>query len=85
MQIREAIPLRSNASDGNYRGLRENSQSWIDNTFYGHSVGFPLSATCRVNAQVISGDLVGTILDKTGAVVPASGSEATKIDTGVKV
>ena len=45
---------------------------------------FALSATCRVNAQVISGDLVGTILDKTGAVVPAARIEATKIDTGVK-
>jgi len=38
----------------------------------------------EVDAQVISGDLVGTILDKTGAVVPAARVEVTKLDTGVK-
>jgi hypothetical protein len=38
----------------------------------------------QVNAQVISGDLVGTVLDKTGAVVPGARVEATKTDTGVK-
>ncbi len=37
-----------------------------------------------VSAQIISGDLVGTILDKTGAVVPGARVEATKADTGVK-
>src|ERR1700761_5920087 len=35
-------------------------------------------------AQVISGDLVGTVLDKTGAVIPGARVEATKVDTGVK-
>jgi len=34
-------------------------------------------------AQIISGDLVGTVLDKTGAVVPDATVEATKVDTGV--
>jgi hypothetical protein len=38
----------------------------------------------QTSAQVISGDLVGTILDKTGAVVPGARVEATKTDTGVK-
>jgi hypothetical protein len=38
----------------------------------------------QLNAQVISGDLVGTVLDKTGAVVPGARVEATKVDTGVK-
>jgi hypothetical protein len=38
----------------------------------------------QVGAQIISGDLVGTILDKTGAVVPAARVEATNADTGVK-
>ena len=43
-----------------------------------------LAVSSHVAAQVISGDLVGTILDKTGAVVPGSRIEATKNDTGVK-
>jgi Carboxypeptidase regulatory-like domain/TonB dependent receptor len=43
-----------------------------------------LAVSSHVAAQVISGDLVGTILDKTGAVVPGSRVEATKNDTGVK-
>jgi Carboxypeptidase regulatory-like domain len=38
----------------------------------------------QVSAQIISGDLVGTILDKTGAVVPGARVEVTKTDTGVK-
>ncbi len=38
----------------------------------------------QVNAQIISGDLVGTVLDKTGAVIPGARVEATKTDTGVK-
>jgi Carboxypeptidase regulatory-like domain len=45
-------------------------------------VGLILSG--QVSAQVISGDLVGTVLDKTGAVVPGARVEATKTDTGVK-
>jgi Carboxypeptidase regulatory-like domain len=45
-------------------------------------VGLILSS--QVSAQVISGDLVGTVLDKTGAVVPGARVEATKTDTGVK-
>jgi hypothetical protein len=45
-------------------------------------LGFAISG--QVNAQVISGDLVGTVLDKTGAVVPGARVEATKTDTGVK-
>ena len=48
------------------------------------AVVFGLAVTSHVAAQVISGDLVGTILDKTGAVVPGSRVEATKNDTGVK-
>src|SRR2546421_3632903 len=35
-------------------------------------------------AQVISGDLVGTVLDKTGAVIPGATVEATNVNTGVK-
>jgi hypothetical protein len=35
-------------------------------------------------AQIISGDLVGTVFDKTGAVVPDATVEASKTDTGVK-
>ena len=38
----------------------------------------------QVSAQIISGDLVGTVLDKTGAVVPGARVEVTKTDTGVK-
>lgn len=36
------------------------------------------------NAQVISGDLVGTVLDKTGAAVPGASIEAVNVETGVK-
>jgi hypothetical protein len=43
-----------------------------------------LTAGMQVAAQVISGDLVGNILDKTGAVVPHAQVEATNVDTGVK-
>ena len=35
-------------------------------------------------AQVISGDLVGTVFDKTGAVVPNASVEAVNVDTKVK-
>src|SRR5580704_14833947 len=45
---------------------------------------FGLAIGGQVSAQVISGDLVGTILDKTGATVPGARVEATKTDTGVK-
>jgi hypothetical protein len=38
----------------------------------------------QVSAQVISGDLVGTVLDKTGAVVPGATVITTNVDTGVK-
>ncbi len=43
-----------------------------------------LAVSSHVAAQVISGDLVGTVLDKTGAVIPGARVEATKTDTGVK-
>ncbi len=43
-----------------------------------------LVAVSQISAQVISGDLVGTILDKTGAVVPGASVEAVNADTGVK-
>lgn len=43
-----------------------------------------LLASSQVNAQVISGDIVGTILDKTGAVVPNATVEAVNTATGVK-
>jgi len=33
--------------------------------------------------QAISGNLVGTVIDSSGAVVPNAGVEATKIDTGI--
>src|ERR1700742_975087 len=43
-----------------------------------------LAVSSHVGAQVISGDLVGTVLDKAGAVLPGARVEATKTDTGVK-
>jgi hypothetical protein len=43
-----------------------------------------LVGTSQVSAQIISGDLVGTILDKTGAVVPGASVEAVNVETGVK-
>lgn len=43
-----------------------------------------LAAPSQVSAQVISGDLVGTILDKTGATVPGASVEAVNVATGVK-
>jgi hypothetical protein len=42
-----------------------------------------LTAISGVNAQIISGDLVGTVLDKTGAVVPGASIDAVNVDTGV--
>ncbi|HSC44978.1 MAG TPA: carboxypeptidase-like regulatory domain-containing protein, partial [Candidatus Acidoferrum sp.] len=38
----------------------------------------------QAGAQVISGDLVGTVYDKTGAVVPHATVEAVNTETGVK-
>lgn len=43
-----------------------------------------LLAVREVGAQVISGDLVGTVLDKTGAVVPGATIQAVNVETGVK-
>src|SRR3984957_14375215 len=43
-----------------------------------------LWAAIPLRAQVISGDLVGTVLDKTGATVPNASVEATMVNTGVK-
>ncbi len=37
-----------------------------------------------VNSQVISGDLTGTVLDKSGAAVPNATVTATAVETGVK-
>jgi hypothetical protein len=45
---------------------------------------FGLVVVSQVSAQVISGDLVGTVLDKTGAVVPNAAVEAANTETGVK-
>jgi hypothetical protein len=42
------------------------------------------TATAPVSAQVISGDLVGTVFDKTGSSVPNAIVEAVNADTGVK-
>src|SRR3984893_12504825 len=38
-----------------------------------------------VSAQIISGDLVGTVLDKTGAAVPGAHIEAVNVGTGGKL
>lgn len=46
------------------------------------SLGFVMVSA--VSAQVISGDLVGTVFDKTGAVVPKAAVEALNSETGVK-
>ena len=48
------------------------------------AVALGLVVSGHVAAQVISGDLVSTVLDKTGAVIPGARIEATKVDTGVK-
>jgi len=45
-------------------------------------VGLLVAGTAQ--SQVISGDLVGTIYDKTGAVVPNATVEAVNVDTNVK-
>jgi hypothetical protein len=41
-------------------------------------------ARSNINAQLISGDLVGTVLDKTGAAVPGATIDAVNAETGVK-
>ena len=37
-----------------------------------------------LSAQIISADLVGTVLDKTGAAMPGASVEVTNVDTGAK-
>ena len=44
-----------------------------------------LTLVGAVSAQIISGDLVGTVLDKTGAAVPNAHIEAVNVDTGAKL
>jgi hypothetical protein len=48
------------------------------------AIVFCLALAMSGRAQVISGDLVGTVLDKTGSVVPGASIEATNVETGVK-
>ncbi len=43
-----------------------------------------LVVVSQVSAQLISGNLAGTVLDKTGAVVPGATVEAVNTQTGVK-
>jgi hypothetical protein len=45
---------------------------------------FCFALVIQGSAQVISGDLVGTVLDKTGAVLPGATIEAVNTETGVK-
>jgi hypothetical protein len=52
--------------------------------FFSLAILILASVPARVNAQVISGDLVGTVLDKTGATVPGATIEAVNVETGVK-
>ncbi|MBS1867298.1 MAG: carboxypeptidase regulatory-like domain-containing protein, partial [Acidobacteria bacterium] len=47
-------------------------------------VALTLAFAGQASAQVISGDVVGTILDKSGAAVPNASVEAVNADTGVK-
>jgi hypothetical protein len=52
-------------------------------------LGFIVLAVClmaitRLEAQVISADLVGSVLDKTGAMIPGAAVEATNAETAVK-
>src|ERR1700730_16970635 len=44
-----------------------------------------LAIVGAVHAQVISGDLVGAVLDKTGAAVPGAHVEAVNVATGAKL
>ena len=43
-----------------------------------------LAMAGAIGAQIISGDLVGTVFDKTGAVVPDATVEALNVETGIK-
>ena len=43
-----------------------------------------LTIVVAVSAQVISADLVGTVLDNTGAAVPSARVEAVNSETGVE-
>jgi protocatechuate 3,4-dioxygenase beta subunit len=43
-----------------------------------------LSVANQISAQIISANLVGTVLDKTGAVVPGAKVDVTNAETGVK-
>jgi hypothetical protein len=43
-----------------------------------------LTLTGRVAAQAISGDIVGTVVDRTGATVPGASIEVENVATGVK-
>jgi hypothetical protein len=43
-----------------------------------------LAMVSETSAQVISGDLVGTVFDKTGSVVPNAAVEAVGVETGVR-
>ncbi len=53
-------------------------------TFFGCLL-FVLGLFCtQIDAQIISGDLVGTVSDKTGAVVPGAQLEVTNVETGTK-
>jgi hypothetical protein len=45
---------------------------------------FVLASPGHLAAQAISGDLTGTVLDKTGAAVPHALVEAVNVDTGIK-
>ena len=57
---------------------------WRKLTFLGLIVlTLCLLVITRLDAQIISADLVGTVLDKTGAVVPGTAVEATNAETGV--
>ncbi len=54
-------------------------------TFIGFAIlVLALSITGRVAAQAISGDIVGTVVDKSGATVPGASIEVENVATGVK-
>jgi hypothetical protein len=48
-------------------------------------LAFSLAVAGSVSAQVISGDLVGVVLDKTGAAVPGASVEAVNTATGARL
>jgi len=43
-----------------------------------------LAMASEISGQIISGDLVGTVFDKTGSVVPNAAVEAVSVETGVR-